>query len=147
MLRSTFDDDFHSASFPLSKDAFNKELTFDNDTTCDEDTQTRRYMIVVNEFRKTPAYGIYFNCFRFVCIGVIPFVLLVFLNAQIYSDLQKRKINKGKKASMGFNKNVDQMEDKEKKMSDTSKVQLKLNENNDAPIAEQEQIELASEIF
>ena len=136
-------DEYNNNLFPVSKDAFNKEITFDNDTTCDENTQTRRYLIVVNEFRKTPAYGIYFNCFRFVCIGVIPFVLLVFLNAQIYSDLQKRKINKGKKASMGFNKNADQMEATEKKMSDISKVQLKLSKNNDAPIAEQEQIELA----
>ena len=71
----------------------------DNDTSCDENTETKRYVIIVNEFRKTPAYGIYFNCFRFICIGVIPFILLVFLNAQIYSDLHKRQMNKGKGAS------------------------------------------------
>ena len=136
-------DEYNNNQFQVSKDVFNKEFTFDNDTTCDENTQTRRYLIVVNEFRKTPAYGIYFNCFRFVCIGVIPFVLLVFLNAQIYSDLQKRKINKGNKASNGFNKNADQKEATEKKMTDISKVQVQLNKNNDAPITEQEQIELA----
>ena len=63
-------------------------------TSCDEETKTYQYTITVNEFRKNPTYAIHFNWFRFMSIGVVPFVLLVYLNAQVYSDLQKRQTNK-----------------------------------------------------
>ena len=133
-------DQFNNDLLPISKEAFDQELTLSNDTTCDENTISRRYQIIVNEFRKTPAYGIYFNCFRFVCIGVIPFVLLVVLNARIYSDLQKRQI---KKASNAVDKNGDQKEALANKISDTAKIQVQSNKNDEAKITDQEQIELA----
>jgi hypothetical protein len=40
------------------------------------------------ELRTDPNYSIYFNWFRFVAIGVIPFGLLVLFNAKIYSDIK-----------------------------------------------------------
>jgi hypothetical protein len=42
----------------------------------------------ITEFRMSPAYSIAFNWFRFISIGVIPFVLLVFFNLQIYMDIR-----------------------------------------------------------
>jgi len=70
-----------------------------NDTSCDKTTKEPEYEITVTEFRKNPSYAIHFNWFRFISIGVIPFILLVYLNAQIYSDLHKRQVNKGMKKS------------------------------------------------
>ena len=64
------------------------------DNMCDEKTETYQYTITVNEFRKNPTYAIHFNWFRFMSIGVVPFILLVYLNAHVYSDLQKRQTNK-----------------------------------------------------
>ena len=48
----------------------------------------------MTDFRKDPAYSITFNWFRFITIGVIPFILLVILNLQIYMDIRKRRIRK-----------------------------------------------------
>ena len=75
-----------------SLDEITKVQQYDN--MCDEETKTYQYTITVNEFRKNPTYAIHFNWFRFMSIGVVPFVLLVYLNAQVYSDLQKRQTNK-----------------------------------------------------
>ena len=70
-----------------------------NNTSCDKTTKEPEYEITVTEFRKNPSYAIHFNWFRFISIGVIPFILLVYLNAQVYSDLHKRQVNKGMKKS------------------------------------------------
>ena len=75
-----------------SLDEITKVQQYDN--MCDEETETYQYTITVNEFRKNPTYAIHFNWFRFMSIGVVPFILLVYLNAQVYSDLQKRQTNK-----------------------------------------------------
>jgi len=75
-----------------SLDEITKVQQYDN--MCDEETKTYQYTITVNEFRKNPTYAIHFNWFRFMSIGVVPFILLVYLNAQVYSDLQKRQTNK-----------------------------------------------------
>ena len=75
-----------------SLDEITKVQKYDN--MCDEETKTYQYTITVNEFRKNPTYAIHFNWFRFMSIGVVPFILLVYLNAQVYSDLQKRQTNK-----------------------------------------------------
>ena len=125
------------------EEALNQDTLTDNDTSCDENTKTKRYLIIVNEFRKTPAYGIYFNCFRFTCIGVIPFVLLVYLNAQIYSDLQKRQMNKGKKVSDALDKKNDEKKALAKKTSDLGKLQKQLSKTSESNVPEQEQIEMA----
>jgi hypothetical protein len=45
------------------------------------------------ELRTDPNYSIYFNWFRFVAIGVIPFGLLVLFNAKIYSDIKVNQPN------------------------------------------------------
>ena len=44
------------------------------------------------ELRTDPNYSIYFNWFRFVAIGVIPFGLLVLFNAKIYSDIKVKHV-------------------------------------------------------
>ena len=75
-----------------SLDEITKVQQYDN--MCDKETKTYQYTITVNEFRKNPTYAIHFNWFRFMSIGVVPFILLVYLNAQVYSDLQKRQTNK-----------------------------------------------------
>ena len=75
-----------------SLDEITKVQKYDN--MCDEETKTYQYTITVNEFRKNPTYAIHFNWFRFMSIGVVPFILLVYLNAQVYSDLQKRQTHK-----------------------------------------------------
>lgn len=125
------------------EEALNQDSITDNETSCDENTETKRYLIIVNEFRKTPAYGIYFNCFRFTCIGVIPFVLLVYLNAQIYSDLQKRQMNKGKKVSDALDKKNDEKKAIAKTTSSIGKLQKQESRNSECNVPEQEQIELA----
>ena len=43
------------------------------------------------ELRRDIHYSIYFNWFRFVSLGVVPFALLVLFNAKIYVALRKRK--------------------------------------------------------
>ena len=48
----------------------------------------------ITEFRTDPMYSINFNWFRFIAIGVIPFLLLVFFNTQIYLDIQKQRRRK-----------------------------------------------------
>ena len=42
----------------------------------------------VTEFRTNPIYSINFNWFRFIAIGVIPFLLLVYFNTQIYINIR-----------------------------------------------------------
>merc|ERR1711997_1238905 len=76
----------------MGLDEITKVQQYDN--MCDKETKTYQYTITVNEFRKNPTYAIHFNWFRFMSIGVVPFILLVYLNAQGYSDLQKRQTNK-----------------------------------------------------
>ena len=53
-----------------------------------------RVILNITEFRMDPNYSIYFNWTRFVILGVIPFILLIFFNAQIYSDIRKRRRRK-----------------------------------------------------
>lgn len=48
----------------------------------------------VTQFRKDPTYSIPFNWFRFISIGILPFVLLVFFNLQIYVDIRRRNLRK-----------------------------------------------------
>ena len=58
--------------------------------------EVTEYQVILNitEFRMDPNYSIYFNWTRFVILGVIPFILLIFFNAQIYSDIRKRRRRK-----------------------------------------------------
>ena len=46
--------------------------------------QEYRVSLNITEFRKDPMYSINFNWFRFIAIGVVPFLLLVYFNTQIY---------------------------------------------------------------
>ena len=98
-------------------------------TSCDEETKTYQYKITVNEFRKNPTYAIHFNWFRFMSIGVVPFILLVYLNAQVYSDLQKRQTNKRAKKKYPSEKT----EKNESKKN--HKIQEKNKANNDRELA------------
>ena len=99
------------------------------DNMCDEETETYQYTITVNEFRKNPTYAIHFNWFRFMSIGVVPFILLVYLNAQVYSDLQKRQTNKRAKKKYPSEKT----EKNESKKN--HKIQEKNKANNDRELA------------
>ena len=137
------DIDYNKLSPATRKGVFDLKPLPNNDTSCDENTEAKRYVIVVNEFRKTPAYRIYFNCFRFICIGVIPFVLLVYLNAQIYSDLHKRQMNKGKRAPTLADRNKDDNAVTARNTADIGTIQAQVDGNKDGKISEQEQIELA----
>ena len=88
--------------------AIDPNATFDNGTmmfdlnTSAADSQVSmlpnvtEYRVVLNitEFRMDPNYSIYFNWTRFVILGVIPFILLIFFNAQIYWDIRKRRKRK-----------------------------------------------------
>ena len=40
--------------------------------------------------RTAPLYTMYFNWSRLIVLGIIPFVMLVYLNAKIYKDIQVR---------------------------------------------------------
>jgi len=40
------------------------------------------------EMRTAPLYTMYFNWSRLIVLGIIPFVMLVYLNAKIYKDIQ-----------------------------------------------------------
>ena len=73
-----------------------------NDTLFNDSTNMTSDYITVNatrwspylnvtEFRTDPSYSINFNWFRFIAIGVIPFVLLVYFNTQIYYDIRKQR--------------------------------------------------------
>ena len=53
-----------------------------------------RVILNITEFRMDPNYSIYFHWTRFVILGVIPFILLIFFNAQIYWDIRKRRKRK-----------------------------------------------------
>ena len=44
--------------------------------------------LIPTDMRTDPLYSIYFNWFRFIAIGVVPFALLVLFNAKIYADIQ-----------------------------------------------------------
>ena len=110
-----------------SLDEITKVQQYDN--MCDEETKTYQYTITVNEFRKNPTYAIHFNWFRFMSIGVVPFILLVYLNAQVYSDLQKRQTNKRAKKKYPSEKT-------EKSASkENHKIQEKNKANNDRELA------------
>ena len=47
-------------------------------------------VIYPTELRTTPWYTIYYNWSRLLVLGVIPFVMLVYLNAQIFKDIKAR---------------------------------------------------------
>ena len=64
-----------------------------NDTTIDNTTEYR-IGLKITEFRTDPMYSINFNWFRFIAIGVLPFLLLVFFNTQIYLDIRKQRRRK-----------------------------------------------------
>ncbi|TRY80550.1 hypothetical protein TCAL_10965, partial [Tigriopus californicus] len=51
--------------------------------------------LIPTNLRTNPDYSIYFNWFRFIAIGVVPFGLLVFFNAQIYRALHQRRKRAG----------------------------------------------------
>ena len=56
----------------------------------------------VTEFRTNPTYSVTFNWFRCISIGVIPFLLLVYFNTQIYIDIRKQKRRKKARARQFF---------------------------------------------
>ena len=52
-------------------------------------------VIEATELRTNPIYSIYFNWFRFIAVGIVPFGLLVFFNAKIYFALRLRRQRAG----------------------------------------------------
>lgn len=59
-----------------------------------EEPTEYRITLNITEFRTDPMYSINFNWFRFIAIGVIPFLLLVYFNTQIYLDIRKQRRRK-----------------------------------------------------
>lgn len=71
------------------------EIVYDayavNVTNSDGQTSEELHFIPglnITEFRMDPLYSIYFNWFRFITLGIIPFMLLVFFNTRIYLDIR-----------------------------------------------------------
>ena len=59
-------------------------------------------ILLPTELRRDINYSIYFNWFRFVSLGIVPFALLVLFNAKIYVALRKRKQRRlGRHAQQG----------------------------------------------
>ena len=50
-----------------------------------------RPVLVVSEFRKDPVYSMYNNWSRLIVLGIIPFLLLLFFNSKIYTDINERR--------------------------------------------------------
>ena len=48
-------------------------------------------VLVVSEFRKDPVYSMYTNWSRLIVLGIIPFLLLLFFNSKIYTDINERR--------------------------------------------------------
>ena len=48
-------------------------------------------VLVVSEFRKDPVYSMYNNWSRLIVLGIIPFLLLLFFNSKIYTDINERR--------------------------------------------------------
>ena len=63
---------------PLTENITNLQATNSNVS------QEFRVALSITEFRKDPMYSINFNWFRFISIGVVPFLLLAYFNTQIY---------------------------------------------------------------
>ena len=51
-------------------------------------------IIDITEFRKHPFYSMFLNWSRLLCLGIIPFSLLVFFNSKIYNDINERRKRK-----------------------------------------------------
>lgn len=76
-------------------------VSADNDSSLsgdggENDTYSGEYepRLKITDFRMDPIYSIYFNWFRFISIGVIPFALLVYFNLTIYTDIRQRRLRK-----------------------------------------------------
>lgn len=50
--------------------------------------------LVPTELRTAPLYTMYFNWSRLIVLGIIPFIMLVYLNAKIYKDIKARRIRR-----------------------------------------------------
>ena len=64
--------------------------------------------MVPTALRVHPVYSIYYNWSRLLVLGVIPFVMLVFLNSQIFKDIKarsKRRFNPKAAASQSHTRN------------------------------------------
>ena len=48
-------------------------------------------VLVVSEFRKDPVYSMYNNWSRLIVLGIIPFLLLLFFDSKIYTDINERR--------------------------------------------------------
>ena len=60
-------------------------------------------VLLPTDLRLDPYYSIYFNWFRFITIGICPFVLLVLLNTKIYVSLRQRKKRAHSRRSQSIN--------------------------------------------
>ena len=62
------------------------EYTTTQDPVTNETVST--FHLEPTEMRTAPMYTMYFNWSRLIVHGIIPFVMLVYLNAKIYKDIQ-----------------------------------------------------------
>ena len=69
------------------------------------------------DLRTDPAYTLYFNWSRLIVLGIVPFAMLVYLNANIYQDIKARRTRRfnNRSASTANNEKV------------KNRVQLKVN--------------------
>jgi hypothetical protein len=82
------------------------------------------------EMRTAPIYTMYFNWSRLIVLGIIPFVMLVYLNAKIYKDIQARRKRHFTVRNASHVEAVKIPCAKEKKKRFPSKVRLQVNGEN-----------------
>ena len=61
-----------------------------NNTMTDNNTAT---YLIPTELRLNPGYVKYYNWSRLIVYGVVPFVMLVYLNGLMYQDIKARRKN------------------------------------------------------
>jgi hypothetical protein len=80
--------------------------------------------------RTAPLYTMYFNWSRLIVLGIIPFVMLVYLNAKIYKDIQARRKRHFTVRNASHMEIVKKPCKKDKKQRFLSKVRMQVNGEN-----------------
>ncbi len=57
----------------------------------DYDYEEYELILQATPLRTAPIYTAYFNWSRLIVLGIIPFVMLVYLNTKIYQDIKARR--------------------------------------------------------
>ena len=107
------------------------EATVTYEELIDETTnQTVGYQahLEPTELRTAPLYTVYFNWSRLIVLGIIPFVMLVYLNTKIYQDIKARRKRRFNTRCPAATMTVNPVANGQKQQF---KVQLKIKEKTD----------------